>query len=70
MFNDWYLVALDDLPKWLNMNNQFLCDVVLEEARRAVIAIPKKSGIEGLMIHMDSCKVHNSAKTTKRQDVF
>jgi hypothetical protein len=31
-----------------------------------VTAITGKSGIEGMMIHMDNCKVHNSAKTTQR----
>jgi hypothetical protein len=66
MFSGWYLLALDDLPKGFSMNNQSLCDVVLEEARRPVIAITEKNGIEEAMIHMGSCKVHNSAKTTKR----
>jgi hypothetical protein len=29
-----------------------------------------KSGIEGMMIHMDNCKVHNPARTTQRLERF
>jgi histone-lysine N-methyltransferase SETMAR len=60
-------LALDDLPKGLKMNSRYFCDVVLEEVKRTVIAITvtKKSGIEEVMIHMDNCRVHNSAKTAK-----
>jgi histone-lysine N-methyltransferase SETMAR len=45
-------------------------DAVLEEARRAVIAISKKSGIEEMMIETDNCKSHNSTKTRKRLEEF
>jgi hypothetical protein len=66
MFSGYRLLALDDSAKRLNMNSHYFCDVVLEEARRAAMAITKKAGIEEVMVHMDNCKVHNSAKTTKR----
>jgi hypothetical protein len=58
--------VLDDLPESVKMNRQYFCDVVLEENRRIVIAVSKKSGISEVMIQMDCCKVHNSAKTAKR----
>jgi hypothetical protein len=53
---------VDDLPKEPNVNRQYFRDVVFEEDKRAVIAINKKSGIEEVMIHMDNCRVHNSAE--------
>jgi hypothetical protein len=31
-----------------------------------VIIITMKSGIEEIVIHLDSCEVHNTAKTMKR----
>jgi hypothetical protein len=64
------LLALDDLPKRLKMNSQYIRDVVLEEAGRAVIAITKESGIEERMIHMNNCKVHNYAKVRNRLEEF
>jgi hypothetical protein len=70
VFSCYKLLALDNVPKWLKVNNQYFCDVILEETRRAVIIITKKSGIEQVMIHMDNCKVHNSAKTTKSLEEF
>jgi hypothetical protein len=42
------LLALDKEPKACKMNNQYFCDVGLEEVQRSVIAITGKSGIEGL----------------------
>jgi hypothetical protein len=44
--NGHCFLALDDFPKGIKMNGQSFSDVVFEEARRAVIAITKKSGIE------------------------
>jgi hypothetical protein len=52
------------------MKSQYFCDVVLETAQRSVRAITGKSGIEGMMIHMDTCKGHNSASTTQRLEAF
>jgi histone-lysine N-methyltransferase SETMAR len=46
------------------MNSQYFCDAVLQETREALTSIPEKSGIEGMMIHLDNCKVHNSGRTT------
>jgi hypothetical protein len=48
------------------MNSQYFCDVVLQETREALTSIPEKSGIEGMMIHLDNCKVHNSGRTTRQ----
>jgi hypothetical protein len=70
MFSGYGLLALDDLPKGLKINVQYFCNVVLEEARQAVMTIIKKSGIEEVLIHMDNWKVHNYAKTTKRLEEF
>jgi hypothetical protein len=61
-------LVLDDFPKWHEMNGEYFCDVVLEEARWAVMPITEKSGTEEVMIRMDNCTVHNSAKTTKRSE--
>jgi hypothetical protein len=66
LFSGDGLLVLDDLQRGLKMNSQYFCEVVREEARMAVITITKKSGIEEVMIHMEYCKVHNSAKTTKQ----
>jgi hypothetical protein len=65
MFSGYRLLALDDSAKRLNMNSHYFCDVVLEEARRAVMAITKKAGIEEVMVHMDNCQVHNLAEASK-----
>jgi hypothetical protein len=46
------------------MNRQYFCDVVLQETRETLTSILEKSGIEGMMIHLDNCKVHNSVRTT------
>jgi hypothetical protein len=70
MFSGHSLLGLHDLPKGLKMNSQHFYDVVPEEARQAATAITKKSGIEKVMIHMDLCKGHNSAKITKRLEEF
>jgi hypothetical protein len=66
IFSSYGLLALHDFPKGLKVNRQYFCDVVLEEARRAVSANTKKSGIEEAVISMDSFNVDNSAKTRKR----
>jgi hypothetical protein len=52
------------------MNSQYFCDVVLEKANRSVTAITGKSGIEGMMIHLDNGKVSNSARSTQRLEEF
>jgi hypothetical protein len=46
------------------MNSQYFCDVVFQETREPLRSIPEKSGIEGMMIHLDNCEVHNSGRTT------
>jgi histone-lysine N-methyltransferase SETMAR len=70
IFSGHGLVALDKLPKGCKMNSQYFCDVVVEDAKRSVTAITGKSGIEGLMIHMDNSQVHISARTTQRLEEF
>jgi hypothetical protein len=55
---------LNQLPKGQQMNRQYFFDVVLQETREALTSIPEKRGIEGMMIHLDNCKVHNSGRTT------
>jgi hypothetical protein len=70
LFSGYGLLVLDSLPKGCKMNSQYFCDVVLGEAKRAVTTIAGESGIELMKIHMDNCKVHNSAKTTERLDEF
>jgi hypothetical protein len=52
------------------MKSQYFCDVVLEEAKRSATAITGKSGIEGVTMHTDNCRVHNSARTTQRLEEF
>jgi hypothetical protein len=52
------------------MNSHYFCDVILQEAKRAVTVLIGKSWIESMMIRIDNCKVHNSAKTTKRLEEF
>jgi endonuclease IV len=47
-----------------------LYDIVLKRAKRAVIAITGKSGIERMLIHLDDRKGHNSARTMERLDEF
>jgi hypothetical protein len=42
VFGGHGLLALDELPKGRKMKNQYLCDVVLEEAKRSVTAITGK----------------------------
>jgi histone-lysine N-methyltransferase SETMAR len=70
MFSGHGLLALDMPPTGCKMNSQYFCDIVLEEAKRSVTTITGKSGIEGMMIRMDDCKVHNSARTTQRLEEF
>jgi hypothetical protein len=38
-----WLIGLDKLPKGCKMNGQDFCNVVLEEAKRSVTAITRKS---------------------------
>jgi hypothetical protein len=64
IFSGYGLLTLNQLPQGQNMNSQYFCDVVLEETREALTSIPEKSGIEGMMIHLDNCRVHNSGRTT------
>jgi hypothetical protein len=54
------LLTFDNSAKGCKMNSQYFCDVVLEEAQRAVTADGEN--------YMDDCKVHNPAKTTERLD--
>jgi histone-lysine N-methyltransferase SETMAR len=64
IFSECSLLTLNQLPKGQKMNTQYFCDVVLQETRESLTSIPEKSGIEGMMIHLDTWKVHNSARTT------
>jgi hypothetical protein len=58
VFTDYGLLTLGDLPKRLKMNSQYCCDVVLEEARRAVMAISWSSvGLVSRMAHQHISKV-------------
>jgi histone-lysine N-methyltransferase SETMAR len=61
---------LNQLPTGQKMNSQYFCDVVLQETREALASISEKSGIEGMMIHLDDCKVHNSGRTTRQFQDF
>jgi hypothetical protein len=70
IFSVYGLLTLNQLPKGQNMNSQYFCDVVLEETKEALTSIPEKSGIEGMMIHLDNCKVHNSGRTTRQFQDF
>jgi hypothetical protein len=63
IFSGYGLLTLNQLSKRQNMNSQYCCDVVLQETREALTSIPEKSGIEGMMIHLDNCEVHNSGRT-------
>jgi hypothetical protein len=47
-----------------------LYDIVLKRAKRAVIAIIGKSGIEQRLIHLADRKCHNSTRTMERLDEF
>jgi hypothetical protein len=47
-----------------------LSDIVLKRAKRAVIAITGKSGIERMLIHRGDRKGDNSRKTMERSDAF
>jgi hypothetical protein len=46
------------------------CDSVLKRAKRAVIAITGKSGIERMLIHLGDRKDHDSTTTMERLDEF
>ena len=70
IFSGLGLLLLDILPKGCNMNSHYFCDTILEGTNKAVASFPEKSGMEGMMIHLDNCKVHNSRKTTERLDAF
>jgi hypothetical protein len=63
LFSGYGILTLNQLPKGQKPNSQYFCDVVLQETKVALTSIPEKSGIEGLMIHLDNCNVHNSAST-------
>jgi hypothetical protein len=47
-----------------------LYDIVLERAKRAVIVITGKSGIERMLIHLGDRKGHDSTGTMERLDEF
>jgi hypothetical protein len=47
-----------------------LFDIVLKSAKRAVIAITGKSGIERMLIHLGDRKGHDSTRTMERLDEF
>jgi histone-lysine N-methyltransferase SETMAR len=70
IFSGHGLLTLHQLPKGQKMNSQCFCDVVLQETREALTSLPETSGIEGMMIHLDNCKVHNSARTTRQFQDF
>jgi histone-lysine N-methyltransferase SETMAR len=70
IFSGHGLLTPDQLPKGEKMNSQYFCDAILQETREALTSIPEKSGIEGMMIHLDNCKVHNSARTTLQFEDF
>jgi hypothetical protein len=57
VFNGYGISALDDLPKGIDMNSHYFCHIVLEESRRAVIIITKKTVIRKVMIHLDKYRV-------------
>jgi hypothetical protein len=63
IFSGHGLLTLNQLPKGQKMNGQYFCDVVLQETREALTSIPEKNGIEGMMIHLNNCKDHNSGRT-------
>jgi hypothetical protein len=69
-FSGHGLFALEKSPKGCNMNTQWFCDVAFKEVKRSVRAISGQSGIEGLMIPLDNCKVYNSAKSIQRLEEF
>jgi hypothetical protein len=54
------------------MHNEeaILYDIVLKRAKRAVIAITRKSGIERILIDLGDRKDHNSTRTMERLDEF
>jgi hypothetical protein len=47
-----------------------LYDMVLKRAKRGVLAIPGKSGIERMLIHLGDRKDYNSTTTMERLDEF
>jgi hypothetical protein len=47
-----------------------LYDIVLKRAKRAVISITGKSGIERMLIHPGDRKGHNSTRSMERLDEF
>jgi histone-lysine N-methyltransferase SETMAR len=70
IFSAYGLLTLNELPKGQKMNSQYFCDVVLQETLEGVRSVSDESGIERMMIHLDNCKVHNSARTTKQFQDF
>jgi hypothetical protein len=67
---DYSLLALRNLPTRSKMNGRYFCDIVLKEARRAVMAITERIIIEETLIHIDNCQVLYSAKAMKRLEEF
>jgi hypothetical protein len=51
-FNIHGLLLLDNGPKTCKMKKQDFADIILKQAKRAVIAITGKSGIESMVIHL------------------
>jgi hypothetical protein len=68
--SDYGLLALGILPKAWPMNSDYLCNVVLQEARRAMPVTAEKNAIEETTIHMDNCKGHNSRSATRKLRKF
>lgn len=66
MVGGYGLLAVGDLPNGRKMNGQYFRDVLLQEARRAAIAITTKTRIEETLMHMDTCEVQKSGKTIRR----
>jgi hypothetical protein len=69
-FSSHGCLIFDISAKVCKMNSQHLRDAVLEETKRVMTVMTRQSGIEGTMIQMENCKVHNSAKTIERLDEF
>jgi hypothetical protein len=63
-------LALDILPKEGTVNSYYFCNVVFQEARRAVWPITEKTEIEETMIHVENCKAHTCQKTIEKLKSF
>jgi hypothetical protein len=52
------------------LNSQYISGAILQETKQALRLIPEKNGIKAIMIHLDNCKVGNSARTVLQFDDF